>query len=199
MYYVEIQQKHSLRECSEKNSEVEYDLEINNCPDEKARPASVSSNESIKHEPIKRRKCEKKEDKEQSEKLISEHCSMDCQKCIFKFKNFEEMKDHYKTKHKDEGYLQCCSRKFFKSTKLLSHIKWHINPNVYQCSICNKTYREKSSMLTHQETHDKKTIKCNFPGCNRLYSSQNQLKVHSKKAHILDGQKPLECELCSKT
>lgn len=65
---------------------------------------------------------------------IPPYFDMSCDLCNAAFDSFQRVKKHYKMRHKiSKGYIKCCSnKKFYKRSSIIDHIKWHLNPNLFQ-------------------------------------------------------------------
>lgn len=77
---------------------------------------------------------DKKETEDDEQLKIPPYFDMSCDLCNSAFDTFQEVKKHYRVKHKiSKGYVKCCSnKKFYKRTNVIDHIKWHLNPNLFQ-------------------------------------------------------------------
>lgn len=59
-------------------------------------------------------------------------CNLDCSMCTASFSKFSHIKRHYRKEHNKNGFVICCSRKYFRQIHLLDHIFKHINPNAFK-------------------------------------------------------------------
>lgn len=67
------------------------------------------------------------------EKRMTEFFEMNCDSCWHRFDSLNDAKSHYRSKHNiRKGYLKCCDKKFHLRSRIIDHINWHINPNVFQ-------------------------------------------------------------------
>lgn len=74
-----------------------------------------------------------KVDKETVAAVIAEHFNRTCDLCPVELKSLKRAISHYRTEHNiDQGYLSCCGRRFKKLTLVEDHVRWHLNPNVFQ-------------------------------------------------------------------
>jgi hypothetical protein len=71
--------------------------------------------------------------RETLESSIKEYCKMECVQCAnVSFSKWLELKKHYRDEHQIPGYVFCCNKKFERQVKLLEHIAWHMNPEVFR-------------------------------------------------------------------
>lgn len=70
---------------------------------------------------------------EEEDIKIREFYNLNCQKCSIKLSTITALKTHYNEEHKlKNGYVLCCNTKLFNRSNLLSHMRWHTNPNEFQ-------------------------------------------------------------------
>ena len=88
----------------------------------------------------------------------------------------------------------CCDKceKRFKTQKVLqNHYLFHTHIRPFNCpqKDCNKTFKQKRDLLTHQIIHSEKPFKCE--DCKKLFKDENSLNsdkcLHSK-------QRPFKCD-----
>lgn len=66
------------------------------------------------------------------EQKILEYFDMMCDLCSYKFNTLSQAKMHYQHLHdKQKGYLKCCNKKFYLKSRIIDHVNWHLNPNVF--------------------------------------------------------------------
>jgi hypothetical protein len=65
---------------------------------------------------------------------IMEFCKTQCELCINVFKDWAEVKNHYRNQHKIEGYVYCtcCNEKFTRRCRILAHIEYRENPSPFK-------------------------------------------------------------------
>lgn len=96
-------------------------------------------------------------------------------------------------KKKLESSIDCkiCGRSFATKDYLKAHEKYHEEPKIkcknqrkHKCPICDKTYLKNSHLSRHiKVTHEKRTINCNVPNCERVYTRKERVLVHISKQH----------------
>lgn len=104
-------------------------------------------------------------------------------------------------KLKPKPYLFCdydgCN-KFFSSLEWYNkHRKTHFKS--FQCSTCNKQFRDHHSLKIHKRIHgDSKPEKCKF--CDNSFKDHHTLKKHINFIHLNGNQcKPFICRKCNKS
>ncbi|EDW29724.1 GL14972 [Drosophila persimilis] len=102
-------------------------------------------------------------------------------------KYLSELKVHFLEAHQREFYIKCCNKVFTRASKLMDHIRKHVNPKLFTCSICQKTLNSQDYLATHIETVHNKVEKLDkvlqFPcsKCERTFSSERRLANHLAK------------------
>ncbi|XP_034489790.1 transcription factor grauzone isoform X2 [Drosophila innubila] len=136
------------------------------------------------------------------EEAIASYMSADCDLCDFSAKYLSQLKVHFLEVHQQDAYLKCCNKVFNRPSKLMDHIRKHINPKLFTCSICNKSLNSQDYLATHIETVHNKVAKIgkvlNYPcsKCERTFSSERRLANHVMK-HDTD-QLEHSCQICEK-
>ncbi|XP_052859867.1 transcription factor grauzone-like [Anopheles cruzii] len=160
---------------------------------------------------------------EQENKLIAEYFRFSCELCHQTAENFILLKRHYRTEHDRAGFVRCCERKLFKRCNLLEHVKVHLNPSLFSCEVCGKSYRSKEYLQRHQqESHDPtlerkykctecshsflrkhlltahlaRHVKVQCTECDRVLSSKAALGIHMLKIHGNTGGQI--CDICGR-
>ncbi|EDW45718.1 transcription factor grauzone [Drosophila sechellia] len=137
------------------------------------------------------------------EKAIASYMSASCDLCEFSAPYLSELKTHFLEVHQREYYIKCCGKIFTRASKLMDHIRKHINPKLFTCTICQKSLNSQDYLATHIETvHNKvaqigKVLKFPCPKCERTFSSERRMANHLAK-HDTD-QLEHTCEICCKS
>lgn len=63
---------------------------------------------------------------------IKQFCKMECDLCAEKFITMDNVREHYRTIHKQRWYLMCCNFKFKTRALILRHIKRHTIPDTHK-------------------------------------------------------------------
>uniref|UniRef100_A0A2M4BIH1 Putative transcription factor grauzone n=1 Tax=Anopheles marajoara TaxID=58244 RepID=A0A2M4BIH1_9DIPT len=103
---------------------------------------------------------------------------------------------HYRTVHGATGYVQCCDRKMRRTKVLASHMATHVQPEAFQCHVCQKMLTSQQTLRSHLKNHlpeEKRPLKCRY--CPRRFSYTSVLATHlathrvspaPSKAHVCD-------------
>lgn len=132
-------------------------------------------------------------------KQIAEFPSSDltCEFCETNFQSFGEAKRHYQTQHKNtHGYIKCCKRRLKTRAHIIEHIKWHLNPNTFKCTKCQKIFDSQTNLRRHSILHEpeeNRKFKCRK--CNKKFLRKHLLTSHINIVHSQIG-KPFECDIC---
>lgn len=134
------------------------------------------------------------------ERRIAEYFKMNCDLCGQQLSSLDSVKAHFSKKHKlDRGYLICCCNKKAKMRKsIIEHVQWHMNPNMFRCNECSKTFIEKQGLRKHKVKHhtqNEDLVDCSL--CAKRFSSQRLLTEHVARVHPPDDQK-FTCDICQK-
>ncbi|XP_058462897.1 transcription factor grauzone-like [Malaya genurostris] len=122
------------------------------------------------HDPSKEYRSKPKEEIEEEDKQILEYFKFVCELCHETTVTFIELRRHFREKHGQKGYHRCCNKKLFKRCHLLEHIQVHLNPNLYGCDLCPKSF-----------------------------SSKEYLQLHKMQAHASEVDRPFKCDKCPKS
>ncbi|XP_058830505.1 transcription factor grauzone-like [Topomyia yanbarensis] len=122
------------------------------------------------HDPSKEYRSKPKKEIEEEDKQILEYFKFACELCHETTVTFIELRKHFREKHEQKGYHRCCNKKLFKRCHLLEHIQVHLNPNLYGCDLCPKSF-----------------------------SSKEYLQLHKMQAHASEVDRPFKCDKCPKS
>lgn len=163
----------------------------NNSDDE----ASV---EEIPEKKTKKRNVQTHAEREISGKLIAEHFKMVCDKCDYKFEDYEDFRNHFKESHsKIDSYLVCCNTKQFRLCKMLQHIKTHTEPNHTTCEYCNKIFTTRRACSRHKKIHTEiRNFACTVENCKKAFPSRYRLKLHEVCTHLPVEERSFCCIKC---
>jgi KRAB domain-containing zinc finger protein len=161
----------------------------------------------------------------------------ECNLCNKKFTDCKGLNYHTRNRvceqNKKQNFICSylgCGKLFSCQSKLDMHMRIHTDENLYKCNLCNKKFTYSSSLAYHTknrvcEQKKKNNFMCSYPGCDKFFSHQSQLDMHTrihtgKKLHVcryegctyssdrkgnLDrherihmGEKPYRCDECNK-
>ncbi|XP_062537251.1 zinc finger protein 91-like isoform X2 [Armigeres subalbatus] len=164
--------------------------------------ANVSADQLLVEVSVKtsqRQKTSEAEHAEQDE-LIRKYCTLVCDLCGFMGENFYNLEKHYKSEHDMRGYAGCCNRRFYKKRQLYEHCQRHVNPDIFRCELCKKSFTEKDGLEKHNQwvhTPDsEKPFKCDI--CDAAFFKEYLLRNHMKY-HLSMEQKVYNCEECDRS
>ncbi|XP_055530910.1 transcription factor grauzone-like [Wyeomyia smithii] len=130
-----------------------------------------------------------------SEDSVLQHFSLVCDMCSKPLEDFNELREHFKEAHGQQGYIRCCDKKIFKKCWMVEHLQVHLNPDTFHCDTCNKSYSSKRVLNDHnKEVHasdEQRALSCE--GCTKRFASKRHLNAHMSMAH---GSFP--CPQCSR-
>ncbi|XP_035786798.1 zinc finger protein 583-like [Anopheles albimanus] len=124
--------------------------------------------------------------------LINKHCRLACGVCNLVLPTFVALRSHFRTEHRQAGYVDCCGRRFRQRLRLLDHVKFKIDPKVFTCSHCGKSFSSSTALCEHSLKHapaDTKIYKCNV--CLKSFGRRYQLNIHMRRC------KQFRCEDCN--
>jgi len=90
-----------------------------------------------------------------------------------------------------------CSKTFPSSTRFHKHLNTHSDLRLYRCTVqdCGKAYKRQCHLTRHltrhlQEKDQPESFVCNFPGCQKSFTTLTRLQRH---AVVHEG---LACKMC---
>ncbi|XP_046408709.1 zinc finger protein 184-like [Ischnura elegans] len=88
-----------------------------------------------------------------------------------------------------------CDKSFSERSTLVSHIRTHTKEKPYSCNECEKSFSDRSSFVRHMRIHTKeKPYSCNQ--CDKSFSDKSNLVSHFR-THT--KEKPYSCNECDKS
>lgn len=64
---------------------------------------------------------------------IADYFQMNCELCSENLQSMDDVQTHYKSKHNvSRRFLRCCNKKFNMRKRVIDHVRWHIDPNVFK-------------------------------------------------------------------
>lgn len=65
--------------------------------------------------------------------VLAEHANPHCDLCPTPLKTLDQAISHYRRAHRTkDGHLRCCSLKLNQRSVLVDHIRWHLDPSIFQ-------------------------------------------------------------------
>ena len=129
------------------------------------------------------------------DKTIKEFIGIKCNFCDADFDSFSDMTRHCREDHEEDGFLECCGRKYDKRWLLYDHVLQHKYPDKHLvCDICNKKFKYKRNLKVHKiavhTTMDERPYPCDM--CPKRFASVSILNTH-KAFH---GEGRFACPTC---
>lgn len=147
-------------------------------------------------------KKQKKEKNQQDDnKFIAEHYQqMNCELCNEPFEDFKGMKKHFQIKHQQNGYLSCCSRKYYQRSLFVDHLQCHLNPDYFKCKDCGKILSDRKNFQEHiLRVHrpEDMALKHACDVCGKCFTKAYRLRQH-KLIHLPEEERKFPCSHCGK-
>lgn len=130
-------------------------------------------------------------------KFYNLNCALGC--IDMKFKRIPDLFDHYKTDHKVEPYVTCCSTKLSKLPKIIMHFARHIQPEAFQCHICSYAVSRPKFLELHLQTHlpeKQKPYSCD--SCDKRFIWKGALLSHLTNHQPASERKRFVCSICTR-
>lgn len=134
------------------------------------------------------------------ERRIAEYFKMNCDLCGQHLSSLNVVTAHFSKKHKlERGYLICyCNKKAKMRKSIIEHVQWHMNPNMFQCNECAKTFNERQGLHKHKvKHHTQNEVLVDCSVCAKRFTSPRLLTEHVARVHPSDDQK-FTCDFCQK-
>lgn len=134
----------------------------------------------------------------ENDKFLMDNFKITCSICQIQTSTFHALCKHFKSEHKQNGFVVCCKKKFYRRSLLVDHVHQHVNPNYFKCIICDKVMADRKCLNMHKKTHNDKKEKvhaCDI--CDKKFSMSMSLKLH-KMSHLSEEEKHIPCTECGK-
>lgn len=129
---------------------------------------------------------------------LQHHKRYKCEKCGKVFNHSCHLRRHAKS-HLEHTYIcRYCNKKFTNQANLNIHENIHTKKLVYQCDICHKELKYKTTLRKHilqMHTTETKEVLCDI--CGWSFKQRSNLEAHIRTVHL--KQRPFSCSICGKT
>ena len=130
-------------------------------------------------------------------KIKNLKCTHDGCEEVFGYANV--LAAHIVRAHTDIRAFKCpaegCDRTFATQSDLQSHSTTHSGERNYACTVCEKTFPHRSTLVTHMLDHERPTDKL-FKCDKCSYQNNRQAKLVAHKQQVHEGLKPHPCVDC---
>eukprot|EP01083_Nonionella_stella_P085006 235405_1 len=101
-----------------------------------------------------------------------------------------------KHKHTHNKKFKCnmCRKSFVSDVLLAEHIADQCIRPVYECSICDMSFKRKSNLSKHQRVHNHRPFRCKL--CDKTFRSASELTKHEI---VHSSARPFRCNLCQES
>ncbi|GLH02446.1 Longitudinals lacking protein, isoform G [Gryllus bimaculatus] len=85
-----------------------------------------------------------------------------------------------------EGDMACpyCFTRCPRFSDLKRHMRLHTEDKPHECEFCSLAFARASHLARHRRTHTgERPFRCPAPSCERTFSRQDKLKLHTQRAH----------------
>ncbi|XP_055522409.1 zinc finger protein 729-like [Wyeomyia smithii] len=124
--------------------------------------------------------------------LISERIDLKCDSCSQDFGTFEAVQEHSLEEHLKRALVYCCKLKFSRKSRLVDHLRLHVNPAQFQCDKCSRCLPNSEALSHHKDTvHGSQPLECSY--CGKTFSRAKSLAIHEKH-----HQRKWKCLFCKK-
>ncbi|XP_029733262.2 transcription factor grauzone [Aedes albopictus] len=124
----------------------------------------------------------KKAELAEIQEYVSKNMVLTCDTCWERSDTFDDLQKHSKEKHGKRAIIRCCESKLANSYRFVDHVRFHMNPERFKCSQCEKKCLNRDALRRHvQKFHtpeDEKKYHCEV--CFTKFSTRKALMRHSK-------------------
>lgn len=98
------------------------------------------------------------------------------------------LKEQIEIQNQDLKVCHICDAKFTKMFSLKRHMKLHTMEKPFVCAVCSYSFIQKSDLQRHLATHsDKFPHVCKFANCNRRFRTKRNMQSHQTNVHLYRG------------
>uniref|UniRef100_A0A0P6JRV7 Putative transcription factor grauzone n=1 Tax=Aedes aegypti TaxID=7159 RepID=A0A0P6JRV7_AEDAE len=125
------------------------------------------------------------------QEYVSKNLTLNCDTCSERYTIFKDLQRHSLDTHGKPATVLCCNRKLLNSYRFDDHIRYHLNPDRFQCSQCSRKCPNREALSRHIQTKhtpdEEKTHACEV--CNKKFTTKHNLTKHAL-IHEESVQKP---------
>ena len=122
-------------------------------------------------------------------KTKSEKGSTSCQICDNEFFDSQSL-DNHREYHLKQRTCCHCHKVMGNKSKLLIHHRSHTKELPYACTVCERSFAEKSTLTKHAATHGERNFRCDL--CDKAFVRKDYLAKH-----LLTHRQTYKCSQCS--
>ncbi|KXJ75490.1 hypothetical protein RP20_CCG011608 [Aedes albopictus] len=184
----EIPEQSSTDEGNSTENDGEYQPER-----KKQRTRRKKSDDSTVTKKQQKGETSSKEQRKQDDIRIQEFYEMVCDICGDKTKDMFSLRKHFRANHDMAAYIKCCNKKLMRRGTMVDHILIHVDPKMYRCEPCDKTFKGKRYLQEHMEnvhgSIEERPFKCEK--CDRYFAKESFLKTH------ISNHRKVHCSQCN--
>ncbi|XP_001659341.2 transcription factor grauzone [Aedes aegypti] len=132
----------------------------------------------------------KKSELAEIQEYVSKNMTLECDTCAERCPTFNDLQKHSMEKHDKRATVRCCESKLANSYRFVDHIRFHMNPDRFKCSHCEKQCLNRDALRRHvQKFHtpeDEKKYHCEV--CFTKFSTRKALMRHGKVHEDFDPE-----------
>ena len=115
--------------------------------------------------------------------------STSCKICDSEFFDTQSL-DNHRQYHLQQRTCCQCQRVMGNKSKLLIHHRSHTKELPYACSVCDRSFAERSTLTKHVATHGERNFRCDL--CDKAFVRKDYLAKH-----VLTHRQTYKCSQCS--
>ena len=112
-----------------------------------------------------------------------------CKICDSEFYDTQSLANH-RDYHVGQRTCCCCQKVMGNKSKLMIHHRSHTKELPYACSVCDRSFAEKSTLTKHAATHGERNFRCDL--CDKAFVRKDYLAKHA-----LTHRQTYKCSQCS--